>query len=85
MKTGLLYQYILELFTFEYDFFVWLHIKEERGRDGEWGTDEQPLSNMPPLDTMWRKLQYLAVGHSQMFCVKCKGKSGSRTAKRFKT
>ena len=35
--------------TFEYDYPVGLRARKGRGRDGEGGSDEQPLSDKPPL------------------------------------
>ena len=49
MKTAFLYQYILKLYTFEYGYLVWLHIKEGKRQRRERVADEQPLSYKPPL------------------------------------
>ena len=49
MKTGF-QDFFPELSTFEYGCLVDLHIKEgKKQRLGGEGTDEQPLSDKPPL------------------------------------
>ena len=50
VKTGFLYRCTLELPHFEYGCLVGLHIKEgKRQMQGGGGTDDQPLSDKPPL------------------------------------
>ena len=48
MKT-FLHRYNLELSTFEYGCLVGLQIKERKRQRWRGGTDEQPLSDKPPL------------------------------------
>ena len=48
MKIAFPYRYILELPTFEYGCLMGLNSKEGTKAEAR-GTDEQPLSDMPPL------------------------------------
>ena len=61
MKTAFQYQYILELYNFEYGCLLGLHVQEGKGRDSEGRTDEQRLSDKPPFTGCVGNLQYLAV------------------------